>query len=178
MEQVSMLKRFLERAIATEERKLGASLDYLREIAAVSTSGFIKVALLTLFTRHRKRLPRTAHHLAKVAVTRVADCGSSVQMAVNLALADGVPTNYIRAALAQEGARVEDLPAALREVCEYARTVAEGWDNPELREMLRNRYGTEGVTELAFAIAGAQVDPTLKRAMGHGQRCSVVPIGV
>jgi hypothetical protein len=59
-----------------------------------------------------------------------------------------------------------------REVCEYSRAVVEGWDNPELRETLRSRYATEGLAELAFAIASAQLYPTVKRALGHAQTYS------
>ena len=130
-----MLNRIVERAINREERKLGASLDYLREVAKVSLPAVLKFALLKPFSRHRKRLPKTAYHLAKIVVARQADCGSCVQVAVNLALEDGVSRNYIRSALeGQEG-----LPPALREVCEFARAIAEGWDTPELREMLRSR---------------------------------------
>ncbi len=169
-----MLNRIVERAIIREEKRLGVSLEYLREVAEVSLPGFFKLALLSPFSRHRKRLPKTAYHLAKIVVTHRADCGTCVQMAVNQALEDGVPRNYIRAALDES----EELPPALREVCEFARAVAEGWDSPELRAMLRNRYGTEGLSELAFAIASAQVYPTLKRAMGHARRCSLVPVAV
>jgi len=167
-----MLTWILERAVRRQERALGGSLDYLREILEVSPTAVVKAGL---FGRHRKRLPRAARHLAVIVATREEDCGNCVQLAVNAAGKDGVPAPFIRAALEE---RLEYLPAALREVCEFARGVAEGWENPELREMLRARYGTEGIAELGMAVAGARIYPTLKRAMGYARRCSITPIAV
>jgi hypothetical protein len=172
------VKRIANWAIEREERRLGVSLDYLREIANGSSEAMLKIALLAPFASHRKRLPKTAYHLAKIVVSRFVDCGSCVQIAVNLALQDGVPRNYVRAVLQDASVQVRELPFALREVTDYARSVAEGSDNLELRETLRDRYGTEGLTELAFAIASAQMNPTIKRALGHAQSCSLQPVTV
>jgi alkylhydroperoxidase family enzyme len=169
------VKRIANWAIGREERRLGVSLNYLREIAEVSTAALIKLALLTPFASHRQRLPKTAYHLARLTVTRIADCADCLQIAVNLAVTDGVPRNYLRAVLQDHS---DELPPALRETCEFARAVAQGWDAPELRETLRSRYGTEGLAELAFAIASAQLFPTLKRALGHTQTCSTHPVAV
>jgi hypothetical protein len=169
------VKRIASWAIGREERRLGVSLEYLREIAKASTTAMTKFALLTPFASHRRRLPKTAYHLAKLTVSRHTDCGASVQIALNLALNDGVPRNYLRSVVEDH---LDELPLALREICEYSRAVAEGWDNPELRETLRSRYGTEGLAELAFAIASAQLSPTIKRAMGHAQTCSTHPVTV
>lgn len=167
------MKRIAGWAIGREERRLGVTLEYLREIAEVSIAAMMKIALLAPFASHRKRLPKTAYHLAKVTVARTADCGSCAEMAVNLALKDGVPRNYLRSVL--EG-HLDELPVALRETCEYSLAVLERWDNPDLRETLRSRYGTEGLTELAFAIASAQLYSTVKRGLGHAETCSTHPV--
>lgn len=170
-----MINRIIGHLISREEVRLGAGLDYVRDIATESTAGFFKLALLAPFTNHRKRLPKTAYHLAKIVVTRHAGRGSCVQIALNLATRDGVPVHYIRALLDH---RNEELPVALQEVCEYAQVITEGRDSEELREKLVARYGREGLAELAFAIASAQVYPTLKRAMGHARSCSTAELEV
>ena len=175
MNRKTNVKRIASWAIGREEGRLGVSLEYVREIAEASTAAVTKFALLAPFASHRRRLPKTAYHLVKLTVTGFADCGASVQITLNQALNDGVPQSYLRSVLQDH---LDELPLALREVCEYARAVVEGWDNPELRETLRSRYGTEGLAELAFAIGSAQLFPTVKRAMGHAQTCSTHPVTV
>ena len=173
------MKRIATWAIEREERRQGVSLDYLRDIAAGSTAAILKLALLAPFASHRKRLPKTAYHIARIAATRSVDRGGCAQIAVNLARKDGVPENYLRALTDENRAEnVLELPAALREVVEYTCSVVEGWDNPELRESLRTRYGTEALTELAFAIASAQIQPTVKRALGHGEYSGLHPAAI
>lgn len=170
-----MFNKIFERVIERQELRLGESLDYLREIREGSNAAFLKVALLTPFTNHRKRLPKTAYHLAKILVTRHEDCGACVQMAINVAASDGVPEHYIRAVLNQ---RTEDLPVALQEVCEYAQAIAQGANHAALRARLVERYGKEGLIELSMAIASAQIYPTLKRAMGHTTTCATTEFRV
>jgi hypothetical protein len=170
-----MLNGLVDRVIRKEEKTVGARLDYLREVASVSTAGLAKIALLAPFARHRKRLPKTAYHLAKISATLHEDRGTCAQWAVNQAVSDGVPVHYIRSVL--DGA-VEVLPPALQDICSFARAVAQGWDQPDLREILRARYGREALVELAFAIASARLYPTLERAIGHAQRRSTQLIAV
>ena len=71
-----------------------------------------------------------------------------------------------------------ELPGFLQEVCEFAESVSKGWDHPDARAKINERFGAEGLTELAFAIAAARVFPTIKRAMGYAQSCSVTGISL
>ncbi len=152
---------------------MGVPLDYLREIAEVSGAAVLKVTLLRPFAAYRRRVPKAAYHVAKLTVARLADEGEGAQAAVSEATKDGVPRSYIRAVLEEKHS---ELPPALREVCEFARSVARNWENLEVREALRSRYGSEGLCELAFAIASAQVYPTLKR-IPRTQACTTQFIG-
>lgn len=43
---------------------------------------------------------------------------------------------------------------------------------------LRERYGEEGLVELALAIASARVFPVTKRALGYALSCSKVEVRV
>ena len=170
-----MISRLFESAIAKREQALGVTLDYLREIAQVSKTGFLKLALLGPLGNHRKRLPKAAFHLARIVATREEDCGACVQIAVNLAHQDGVPLQYLRATLERH---YGELPELLQEVCEFAESVSKGWDCPDARAQVKERLGAEGLAELAFAIAAARVFPTIKRAMGHAQSCSLTGISL
>lgn len=164
-----MRQWLLDKIIAQQEKFLGARLDYLREIGRQSLTALVKIAVIAPLARHRRKLQRTAYHLASIAVTRHEDCGECLQIAMNLARREGVPALYVNAVVQS---RYGELPDVLRDVCEFADGVAQGWDNETLRLRLRQEYGEEGMIELALAISMARVYPTLKRAMGHAQRCT------
>jgi hypothetical protein len=159
-----MLNRLIDHMITKEEHKLGTRLDYLRDIAGESESAFFKLALALPLARHRQVLPKTAYHLASIVSTQNEDCGECVEIAVQAARKDEVPAHYIRAALDHN---YHLLTAALEEVCAFAEAMAQGSERADLREALRDRYGSKGLMELAFVIASSRLFPTLKRAMGR-----------
>jgi hypothetical protein len=99
-----------------------------------------------------------------------------VQIAVNQAKKAGVPADTIRAVL---DGRLDDLPEDLRDAYRFADAVvrASGDEGP-FRERIRQRYGDEGLIELALAIASCRVFPTVKRALGYAVSCSTVPVTV
>lgn len=164
-----MLNRLIDHMIAKEEHKLGARLDSLRVIASESESAFFKLALAMPLARHRQVLPKTAYHLAALVSTQNEDCGECVEIAVQAAQKNEVPSHYIRAALDHN---FHLLPAPLEEVCAFADAMAQGVDRNDLRESLRERYGAKGLMELGLVIASSRVFPTLKRAMGRSTACS------
>ena len=171
-----MLRRLVLRRLDAEERRLGGvSLEYLRHVARTSLPAFLKFALFTPLAGHRKKLPPDAYHLARVVAVQHEDCGTCVQIEVNLARKDGVAPELLRAALK---GRLDELPPDLADVCRFARTVSEQGDDVELRERLRARYGDEGLVELALGIAAARVFPTTKRALGYATSCSLVEVEV
>ena len=164
-----MLNKIIDHVITREEHKLGTRLDYLRDIAGESESAFFKFALALPFARHRQVLPKTAYHLAIIVTTQTEDCGECLQMAVQAALREEVPSHYLRAALDHN---FHLLPDALHEVCEFAESVAQGSNHPEHHDAIRDRYGAKGLVELGFVIAGSRLFPTLKRALGRATACS------
>ena len=99
-----------------------------------------------------------------------------MQIEVNLARKDGVPDNVIRAVLDN---RPEDLPPELAEVYGFTKAVVEAsGEEEELRERIRQRYGEEGLVELALGMAAARVFPVTKRALGFATSCARVEIKV
>ena len=124
----------------------------------------------------RKGVPRRTLHLAVLGATAEQDCGECLQIVVNLALADGVPAEVLRAALA---GRDEAMDGADGEALAVGRGVTR--DDPdveELRDVLRARYGDRGLQELALGVASAQFFPVLKRGLGFARSCSVVGVEV
>ena len=171
-----MLRRLAEPGLRNAERTLGASLDYLRHIADVAPSAFLKFSLFTPLSRHRKALSPAAYHIARITAVRHEDCGTCVQMEVNLAQQAGVASDVLRAAALGSP---DDLPDDLREVAAFALAVVTASEDTEaVRARLRERYGESGLVELALGIATCRVFPATKRALGYATACRLVQIDV
>jgi len=163
----------LERAVAAQERRFGVPMDYLRRIAAASTAAFAKFGLFAPLASHRSALPVVPWHVARIAATQVADCGTCVQITVNAARADGVPPAVVRAALAaDDGALGADIALARQ----YGHAVAAATDDRhEVVAAVGARFGEAGQTEMALAVATALVFPTVKRGLGMDVACALAP---
>jgi len=171
---MDMLRKLILRRLDSEERHLGASLDYMREIVRTSLTSFFKFAMFMPLAQHRRKLPVNAYRVARIVATRNEDCGTCVQIEVNLAVKDGVPAEAIRAVL---DSRPNDLPKELADVYYFATAVVElNGTEASFRDSLRERYGKEGLIELALGIAAARVFPVTKRALGYATSCSLVKI--
>lgn len=171
-----MLRRLILKQLAAEERKLGGSLDYLRHVARTSLPAFFKFALFTPLAAHRRKLPPDAYHVARLVATQHEDCGTCVQIEVNLALRQGIAPEVLRAAVKR---RPDELPAALADVYRFAQAVVEaGGAEDEWRERVRAHYGEEALVEMALDIAAARVFPTTKRALGYATSCALVNVEV
>jgi alkylhydroperoxidase family enzyme len=167
-----MLRALILRRIATEERRVGMPLTYVRHMVRTSLRAFFRYALFIPMSRYRRRLPADAFHVARLVATVREDCGTCVQIVVNLARTDGIAPEVLDAVLAN---RVEALPQLLQDVFRFTVAVIDAtYDEQELRDRLRARYGEEALIELAFAIATARVFPVTKRALGYAVSCSKV----
>jgi alkylhydroperoxidase family enzyme len=171
-----MIRALILGQLAREERSLGVSVDYVRHILRTSLPAFFKFALFTPLSRHRRALPPAPYHVARLVAVQDEDCGTCVQIEVNVARKGGVPADVIRAAL--DGRR-GDLSPELADVYDFTRAVvAATWDEGDVRERLRGRYGEEGLVELSLAIAASRVFPITKRALGYATSCARVNVTV
>jgi hypothetical protein len=73
----------------------------------------------------------------------------------------------------------QDLTPELADVYRFTSAVVEltGEEEP-LRQRIRERYGEEGLVELALGIAAARMFPVTKRALGYATSCALVEIQV
>jgi alkylhydroperoxidase family enzyme len=162
--------------IRSTEKRLGVSMDYLRHMYQHAPDAFWKFEKLMPAAQHREKLPAAPYHVARLVATRHEDSGPCVQIAVNLAKLDNVEPAILKAALA---GRVEELPESLQDVYRFTESVVTvDGEEGTYRERLRKVFGEEGLIELALAIATCRVFPTLKRALGHAQSCSLVRVEV
>ena len=169
-----MLRTIIYRKLASEEKKLGASMDYVRHIVRVSLRAFFKFIKVVPLSEYRRKLPVDAHFVARLVATRDADCGSCLQIEVNLAKRDGVDTAILRALIDQ---KPHDLPDALNRVYRFAKGVVEAnGEEDALREDIKTLYGEEGLVELSLAMAACRVFPIVKRGLGYAKSCELIEV--
>ena len=171
-----MLRRLIETRISAAERSLGVPADYLRHILRVSLRAFFKFVKIMPLAEYRRALASEPYHVARLVATRDEDCGTCVQIEVNLAKKDGVSPAVLQAVL---DSQPDDLPRELADVYHFTRHVvtASGAEG-EFRERIRRRYGEEALVELAMAMAVCRVFPITKRALGYAKSCSKVTVQV
>ena len=171
-----MIRALVLRRLASAEKELGASMDYLRYMARVSLRAFFKFAKIMPLAGYRRTLPAGPYHVARIVATRDADCGTCVQIEVNLAKRSSVPAAILRKVL---GRRPDELPEDLADAYRFAEAVVKAtWDEDPLRERIRQRHGEEGLIELAMAIAACRVFPVTKRALGYAKSCALVEVQI
>jgi alkylhydroperoxidase family enzyme len=170
-----MLKILVERMMRKQEAMTGESADFVRDVYNVAPGGFWRFAMFTPMSHYRKVLPREAYAVAKIAAGHSEDCGPCLQTCVNLALADGVSPEIVRAAVTGDTAAMDE---RTRTAFEFAVAVcARDIRSEELRPLIEKWWGKAATVELALVIASSRVFPMLKRALGHGQACLRVTIG-
>lgn len=170
-----MLKTFLERNFRKMEQVTGESADFVRDIYAGAPGGFWRFAMFTPMSHYRKVLPKEAYAVAKIAAGHSEDCGPCLQTCVNLAIADGVAPEIVRAAVTGDTRAMDE---RTRTAFEFAQAVCNrDIRSEELRPLIEKWWGKAGTVELALVIASSRLFPTVKRALGHGQACLRVTIG-
>jgi AhpD family alkylhydroperoxidase len=164
--------RFTEAMIRLGERRLGVPLDYMREIAAAAPYVLRLLGRVSALGQSLRPRDRAAAHLAALGAALHDDCGTCVQIHINLARAHGVPEDTLRRAVMGEAGT---LPAPLADAFRFGDAVAA--DDPELhelRERLERALGKRAVVEIAVGLAFARFYPMIKRALGHARSCATM----
>lgn len=171
-----MIRTLAGKRLDAAERELGESHDYMRHILNTSLRAFLRFAKIFPISDYRRGLPADAYHVARIVAARDEDCGTCVQVEVNLGIRSKVEPGILQAVIDR---RPDQLPANLRTVYEFVEVLMEktGADN-ELRESVRQEYGEEGLVELALAIGASRFLPSVKRTLGYGTACSLVEVKV
>ncbi len=169
-----MLRRIALHFIARSERDFRVSLDYLRDLHRIAPRAFWKMARARAFGMHREKAPMHAVMAAHLASTLHDDCGSCVQIVVNMALKHGVAASDIRAMM---DGRLDRLPAPVSLGFRFGQAIVM---NSAALETIRHEviaaWGEKGMVDLACAVAFARVYPAMKRAMGHAVSCDLVKV--
>ena len=146
--------------------------SYLEELMDASPEAFRAFEAAMPMARIQKAASTEDIYIAKIAGMRGRDCGPCTELSLKMAREAGVAEEVIQGAL--RGGK--GLNAEQRDVHDYARAVALNEDmDSELLPRLRRRIGEEALAELAVNLVATGLYPTLKRALGHAQSCSVFP---
>lgn len=164
-----MIRWLLRHQLNRLERQIGGSVDHLRHLADVSRQAFFKLMLTGPAATHRQAASLDMLHAVRIAAAAHEDCGSCLQIAVNLARRDGMAVTALRHLL---NGQTSELPQPVRTAFQFARSVLnrDGQDD-HWRTLLRENFGDEVVVELSLTIAMARIFPTLKRGMGFATQC-------
>ena len=172
-----MLRQIILWRLNSAERDLGVSVDYLRDLVRVSVRAFLAFAKIMPMAQYRRVMPADALNVARLCGSRSADCGSCVQIAINTALKEGLPSEVIRTVLERQP---DDLPSGLAEVYRFSEAVLAHDDDAAtpFRESVVARYGQEGIAEVGLALASSLVFPTMKRTLGYSKSCARVELAL
>lgn len=169
-----MFAWFAENRIAAAEKEIGESADYMRDMYRVSRPAFWKFALFRPLSQHRRAASAEASIVAALVGSRSEDCGTCVQITVNIAGKMQVDREIIQAVLDRAPER---LSTDLADVYHFAEAVVNADPNAaELSDQLKQSLGEETVVDLSLAIATSKLFPVFKRGLGYAVSCSQVQI--
>jgi hypothetical protein len=168
-----MLGFFLHRTVRKLEHRFAYDAAYMHEMIDASPAAMLKFSLIQPMNQHRKGVPKAVWYAARITAARHEDCGPCTQLVVDMACADGVSADELRAVVARDFAAMSDgVALAVR----LADAVATNEPADTIRNDIVRRFGMDGLISLALGIAGARIFPTLKRSLGHARACERLEI--
>ena len=112
--------------------------------------------------------------MARIGATLVEDCGPCALTAANGALGDGVSRDIVNAALSAKPPEGD-----LRTAFEFAQAIAlHSADASTLGDAIEAKFGRTVRLELSMTAATVRAYPAMKRGLGLGKSCAMVPMQV
>lgn len=169
-----MLKAFFAGRIGKFEKTWGYDASYMRHLLRASPLSFWKFSVATGMV-DRKAAPMEALVAAGVAATLVEDCGPCTQIGIDMAAANGVRPEVLRAIVAGDEA---GMGATAGLAWKFARaSLARDMTRADpLRDEIVRRWGDAALVAISLAITTGRMYPTLKYALGYGKACSKVVV--
>lgn len=171
-----MLRYWIGRQVTASERKLGASMEYIRHVLRVSIPEVLRLRKIGQLANQRKVLPAAPFHVARLVAVMAEDCGDCVKIELNLARQADVPPEILKAVVES---RPSDLPEELGDVYLFAECIAHNSGDMEpLRSKIRQRYGESGLIEMSITMALCRAFPVVKRSLGYAGACDVKSLAI
>ena len=170
-----MLTRIIKNRLAAFERQHGYDASYMRAVLDVDPKAFFAFAKAQKMSAYHRDVPRPVQYAAGITALMAEDCGPCTQLAVGMALADGVSQTVLANVISGDDIA---LPDDVRLGVSFARAVlAHAPEADDLRDEIEKRWGKRAVVSLAMAITSARLYPTFKYALGFGKACTRVTVG-
>jgi len=169
-----MLKFLFSRYLTRFERTWGYDASYMRDVLAVSPASFLKFSLGAA-AADRSAAPAEALVAAGLAGVLAEDCGPCTQIGVDMATAQGVRPEMLRAILAGDEAAMGETAALAWRFARASLARDMAACDPLRGEIVR-RWGQEALVALSLNLMASRMYPTLKYALGHGKTCSKVVV--
>jgi hypothetical protein len=167
-----VIRRILLLLVDRFERRWSYPSDYLRDLVAISPMAAVRFMAATALTAKPRAADRTLWHAAKVATGLHDGCGPCAQLALDMAAAAGLAAADLAALVAHdEGAMSE--PARHGWLFAHAVLAGDAVALAVEREWVEGVCGRQGLADVALAVAGVRLYPVVRRALGHGEACSV-----
>jgi len=147
---------------------------YVREIADAPGHAFEKFANFIPVTNHRWETPNDLFHMARIGATMIEDCGPCAHTAAQNALSDGVNRDAINLALAGTPPQGD-----LKTAFDFGQAIAlHAEDATTLGDAIETKFGRAVRLELAMTSATVRAYPAMKRGLGLGKPCAMVPMQI
>ena len=145
-----------------------------QELANAPGHAFEKFAHFMPATMHRHDAPADIFHMARIGATLIEDCGPCALTAAKGALDDGVSHELANAALSAKPPEGD-----LRTAFDFGQAIAlHAEDAATLGDAIEAKFGRTVRLELAMTAATVRAYPAMKRGLGLGKPCAMVPMQV
>jgi len=122
------------------------------------------------------KAPKDVIYVAKLTSIKNEDCGTCVQLNVDMAIEAGVDKEIIKEIIFNEG---KGLAPELKFIYDFTLLVGNKKEiSISMYEKLDKMYGRNVLIEIALAISASKVFPTIKRVLNYMTSCSKVQIKV
>lgn len=170
-----MFKWLVNLRLKAFEREFDYNMDYVRDILAATTRGFLAFSKALSLAKYREGVPRDAMYAASITATLAEDCGPCTQLVVTMAEREGVSPATLRAVLLgdAQGMSPDALLGSRFAQAVLARDLREA---DRLRAEVVRKWGRKALVSLALTIASSRIFPTVKYGLGYGRACSRVRV--
>jgi hypothetical protein len=170
-----MMKWLIRKRLTAFEKKYGYDATYMKHVLDTDFRAFMRFARAATAVKHRKDTPIDLYCATSITGLMVADCGPCTQLAVLMALEEGVPAATIAKIVR---GNEDEMTEPTRLGARFARAVlARSPAADELRAEIEKKYGPRAVITLGLALVGSQLYPTFKYAIGYGHACQRIEVG-
>ena len=169
------MRRFLaRRAIKAFGARYGYDVSYLMYLVQTAPGMLFRFAPVSKLAAYRVRAPAAAIYAAKIVGAMQEDCGPCAQLAVDMALEEGVSPLTLKAI---STGKVEQLDQQTRTAYEFAKAIVlDDASISEWRDKVHASWGDAGVVDMGFAVQIGRVFPMIKKGLGFGSACNALSI--